>query len=195
MTTMRRTDLARDPRGFTLVELMVTVAILAVLVSTAVVSYKIYMRRARIEEAKEFLYSIRMKQEEYFAIYSQYVDTNGGAEGSWFPNNKFGGEPNVWDWSELDCRNNPAATPGWCALGIRTDQNATYFQYVTIGWNPTKGSNPTGSAHPEAQPANFDTTRRWWYAVARGDLDANGTFSTFVLTSQLRTVVMKNETE
>jgi type IV pilus assembly protein PilE len=53
-------------RGFTLIEVMVTVAIVAILAAIAVPSYAEYVRRARITEAVSRLADMHVKMERYF---------------------------------------------------------------------------------------------------------------------------------
>jgi len=175
---------------------MAVVAILAVLAIVAVTSYKSYVRRARLSEGKTLLQEIKMKQEQYFSTYSQYVSTV-TTEGTWFPT----GHPAMasgdadktrWDWAELKCATPSTATRGWCDMGFKPSQ-ATYFRFVTIGWDATKGTQTPTSAYTIV--SNMDFTRRWHYAVAHADFDLNGTYSTFVVTSQTNEVVTFKEME
>lgn len=53
-------------QGFTLIEVMVTVAIVAILAAIALPSYSEYIRRARITEAVSVLSDMRVKMEQYF---------------------------------------------------------------------------------------------------------------------------------
>ena len=53
-------------RGFTLIEIMITVAIVAILAAIAVPSYTEYVQRARITEATSMLSDMRNKMERYF---------------------------------------------------------------------------------------------------------------------------------
>lgn len=53
-------------RGFTLIELMIAVAIIAVLASIALPAYNDYITRARITEALSSLSDMRVKLEQYF---------------------------------------------------------------------------------------------------------------------------------
>ncbi len=53
-------------RGFTLIELMITVAIIAILAAIAIPSYAEYVRRGRITEAISALSGMRVKMEQYF---------------------------------------------------------------------------------------------------------------------------------
>jgi type IV pilus assembly protein PilE len=56
----------RHNSGFTLIEVMVTVAIIAILGAIAVPSYNEYVQRARITEATSALADMRNKMEQYF---------------------------------------------------------------------------------------------------------------------------------
>jgi len=185
-----------NTRGFTLIELMVVVAIMAVLAIVAVASYKYYVRRARLSEAKSLLQEIKMKQEQYFSTYSQYVST-ASSEATWYPTTNppmAGGDSDKtrWDWSKLNCTTPTSATQGWCDLGFRPS-DSTYFRFVTVGWNPTKGTTPATSSY--AIVTSMDFTKRWYYATAHADFDQNGTYSDFIVTSQTNEVISINEME
>lgn len=54
------------PRGFTLIEVMITVAIVAILAAIAIPSYSEYVQRARISDAVSTLSDMRVKMEQYF---------------------------------------------------------------------------------------------------------------------------------
>lgn len=53
-------------RGFTLIELMIAVAIIAILAAIAIPSYAEYVRRGRITEAVSALSGMRVKMEQFF---------------------------------------------------------------------------------------------------------------------------------
>jgi len=57
---------ARRPHGFTLIEVMVTVAIVAILAGIAIPSYTDYIRRGQLPEAFGALSDYRVKMEQYY---------------------------------------------------------------------------------------------------------------------------------
>lgn len=59
-------------RGFTLIELMVVVAIVAILAAIAVPSYGRYAYRSRRVDGQELLLRIANAQERYYATYNKY---------------------------------------------------------------------------------------------------------------------------
>jgi type IV pilus assembly protein PilE len=69
----------RTAAGFTLIELMITVAIVAILASVGYPAYTDYLRRGQLPEATAALSDYRVKMEQYFQDYKNYGTTNGGS--------------------------------------------------------------------------------------------------------------------
>lgn len=63
---------ARQHRGFTLIEVMITVAIVAILAAIAVPSYRDYVLRGQIVDATNELSGMRANMERYFQDNRQY---------------------------------------------------------------------------------------------------------------------------
>ncbi len=61
------------PTGFTLIELMVAVAIIAVLAAIAIPNYSDYVRRGKLQEATSNLLAMRTKMEQYFQDNRSYT--------------------------------------------------------------------------------------------------------------------------
>ena len=65
----------KNNRGFTLIEVMVAVVIVAILAAIAIPSYTEYVTKARRSAAKNTLLDIVAKQENYFSDFKQYAAT------------------------------------------------------------------------------------------------------------------------
>ena len=63
-------------RGFTLIELMIVVAILAVLSAVAIVAYTKWVTKSKDSEATAILADVRIKQEAYRGVFHQYANIN-----------------------------------------------------------------------------------------------------------------------
>lgn len=61
------------PAGFTLIELMVTVAVVAILAAVALPSYKDYVIRGKIPEATNALATLRVQMEQFYQDNHTYV--------------------------------------------------------------------------------------------------------------------------
>ena len=67
MTTCHRTAAARrTPRGFTLIEVMITVAIVGILAAVALPSYREYIIRGQLTDATNGLSAMRANMERHF---------------------------------------------------------------------------------------------------------------------------------
>ncbi len=67
------------PTGFTLIELMVAVAIISILAMIAIPNYASYIQRSRIVDATSRLSDYRVRMEQYFLDNRKYA--NGGSCG------------------------------------------------------------------------------------------------------------------
>ncbi len=71
-------------RGFTLIEVMIVVAIVAILASVALPAYTDYLRRGQLPQAFTYLSDYRIKLEQYYQDNRNYgTGTCGSGGGSW----------------------------------------------------------------------------------------------------------------
>jgi type IV pilus assembly protein PilE len=72
----------RQAKGFTLIEVMITVALVAILAGIALPSYNDYVRRSKFAEATGNLADLRIKMEQYYMDNRRYsTDAAGGTCG------------------------------------------------------------------------------------------------------------------
>jgi type IV pilus assembly protein PilA len=78
----------KNKKGFTLIELMIVVAIIGILAAIAIPNFMTYQCKAKQSEAKSILGALRTAQEAYYAEHSIYAadtgelhfDTKGGGD-------------------------------------------------------------------------------------------------------------------
>ena len=73
MTSYQDSQIPQRTRGFSLIELMVVIAIVAILSSIAVGAYRNYVMRATRTEARMALLAIQVAQEKFFLQNNQYA--------------------------------------------------------------------------------------------------------------------------
>ena len=62
--------------GFTLIELMIVIAIIAIVSSIAIPAYNGYIAGARMTEAKNNIAALILAEEEFYLEYNTYFDNN-----------------------------------------------------------------------------------------------------------------------
>ena len=62
-------------KGFTLIELMITVAIVAILAAVAIPNYSAYVKRGKAAEATSTLALLKNRMEQYYQDNKTYLDT------------------------------------------------------------------------------------------------------------------------
>ncbi|HEY3809362.1 MAG TPA: type IV pilin protein [Steroidobacteraceae bacterium] len=123
-------------KGFTLVELMITMVVAAILISVALPSYLYEVRKSRRTEAKTVLMDLAAREERYFNTnnaYSQTPSDLGYGAGA-FPLIIGSGYYQVWACSPNSCvpNNNAAPSYGVYAKPFTTDQKKDLCQLFTI---------------------------------------------------------------
>ncbi len=148
----------RAPKGFTLIELMIVVAIIGILAAIAIPNFIRYQLRSKEAEAKTVMGGIKTSEESFRGEYDNYVAagpnpnalTNGGTtKGAW------------------------AVTP--CNAQCNRQQVNQCVTYECIGYRPAGDvyfQYQTAIAAPPALP-NYTS-------ASSGDLDADGMANVWV---------------
>jgi prepilin-type N-terminal cleavage/methylation domain-containing protein len=143
----------RTRGGFTLVELMVVVVILALLGVLAINIYKRYTMKAKASEALTMLAHIKAKQEAYQAEHYRYahIPTYHHAAIKRDEKVPFTPLPETGEWQQL---------------GLQATMKATYFQYNTT----SDQGNPTANTATEV---GIPAGQAWFIARALGKFDTD----------------------
>jgi prepilin-type N-terminal cleavage/methylation domain-containing protein len=183
----------RRTGGFTLVELMIVVAILSVIAVLAVVSYGRYIRKAVRSEVIGMLGEMRAKEEAYQVENGSYLSTNTANDESLV-------YPALLGATELRVKPWAGAPAQWTQLGVNPPRQQLYCGYVAIA-GPANDWTNAGVAGK----ALLGTVPRvpWYYARACCDLDqprggatcpaGNTTLSVFQIAFSTNTLVELNE--
>ena len=68
---MKRTELMKNAKGFTLLELMIVVVIIAIIAGFAMFNYAKYGYRSRRVDGKEMLSRVAAAEERYYTSFNQ----------------------------------------------------------------------------------------------------------------------------
>jgi type IV pilus assembly protein PilA len=144
----------RDRRGgFTLIELMIVVAIIGILAAIAIPNFLRFQLRAKSSEGKTNLAAIRTAQEGYYAEFNTYVPA--GTTPAALP----GSSKVVWPNPSVGCPN-CFDTVGWAPEGD------VFFQYNVVAVATGAATAPnvyTASAIANIDGDNPATIQIWGY--------------------------------
>lgn len=189
MWTASRTKSA-SARGFTLVELMIVVVIIAVLATLAVYGVSKYIASSKTGEAVQMIGSIKAAEESFRDETFQYLDVSGDfGDDNFYPVNEHPGQQKVqWGGGTSDVANN------WQILGV-TASGPVLFVYAVVAGTGTDtpvspGTGISVGNWPDAAPGE-----PWYVVKAKADLDAGGAESVYVAPSFTTQIFSANEGE
>jgi type IV pilus assembly protein PilA len=147
--------------GFTLIELMIVVAIIGILAAIAIPNFLRFQLKAKSSEGKTNLAAIRTAEQSFYSEFGNYLSATAS------PPAMPGSRKVTFVPAGADNGTIPA-TPGFTTLGWAPEGNV-YFQYSV-------GSDATGTGFTAVANANIDATgniQQWGY-IKYGALGAGG---------------------
>jgi type IV pilus assembly protein PilA len=181
--------------GFTLIELMIVVAIIGILAVLAVVGFHSVITNSRTSEATGFVGTIRLAQESYKAETGTYASVSAGA-GDLCPANpmvagstaangrKIGWDPGCGGGPQGPWRTIPAVPDGPVRFGYASVANASCPSITGITIGATTMPPPPAVA-PNGMPCHW--------ILANGDTDGDGTPAQILGTSLSKDVTVVDE--
>ncbi len=148
--------------GFTLIELMIVVAIIGILAAVAIPAFVKYIRKSKTVEATEALDKIKIGARQYYV--ADHWLTNGTLAPKAFP--------------VVTAGTTPSGAPTACCTSGGKCSSATSV-WDDNGWGPMHFA----LTEPHYYGYSFATTgtsnAALYTATAQGDLDCDGTYSTW----------------
>lgn len=154
----------RSQTGFTLIELMIVVAIIGVLAAIAYPSFKRFQLRSKAGEAKLNLTAIRSAQGSYFGEYGTYIVAAAEPSGA-SAAGPIAASKRPWRVCPNPIPNPMTNADGFCIIGF-APEGPTFFDYEV--WAPTGNGAIAG---PPPTPNNE------FFAVANSDIDGDTFFN------------------
>jgi len=163
-------ELRKKNKGFTLIELMIVVAIIAILAAIAIPQYRKFQLRAKTSEAKANLDAIRTCEEAWAAEHDQYLtaaETPGGNPTS---------SKRAWTGAS-----GTAGYDQFNSLGFKP-AGAVYYNY-SVASGDQRGSLSSATTSNGQVAANDDAIDIT--IVAEGDLDGDAANSYYGLVDEI----------
>lgn len=164
-------------RGFTLIELMVTVAVIGVLAAIAYQNFSGVARKTRGSEVNAVFAELRQRQEEYHLANGVYLST-GSTENDLFPATPSRTAQNVGTL--------PAS---WISLKVRLANAKLHCGYVVMAGAAGSGAGIGAKATEFGMPAT--PTTDWYYLLARCNLAGSSAVDSFYFSWSGDTAVKK----
>lgn len=159
----------RTAKGFTLVELMITLAILAIIMTIGYPLYQTQLEKARRTDARSGLTKLAMAQERYYGMFGSYADKKDKL--NFGPDGKEDGANDIYSYkeavSDLDYDGN--GEPDYYTIEIGDDGDPTTFTITATATGSQTADedcrlftiNQLGVKEAEDSGGNDRTERCW----------------------------------
>jgi prepilin-type N-terminal cleavage/methylation domain-containing protein len=176
----------RQAGGFTLMELMIVVAIIGILATLAVFMFTKHVAKAKASEVPALFAELKIREQQYHLENEQYLST-GANDDDYFPSaTPPGSSPQSYS------RDDNAA---WKSLKVNSDKTQLYCVYVAIAGLGDDDAN----IGPKADGAPFNLTEapatNWYYLMAECDFDGDGNTSIYYALSDTEGTIVSNPGE
>jgi type IV pilus assembly protein PilE len=166
----RSTPRSSARAGFTLVELMIVVAIVSIMAAVGFPSFSQWVKQSKTVEATGFLSEVKARQESYRFDFGRYCDVSTNQD-NFFPSNTPTGDLQNWTVAAMGS----GQGLNWTQLGAMPSSSSSRFVYSSVADAPF-GSLP--SARNFSDNRGYTNNDFWFITTARGDLDSDGVFMT-----------------
>ena len=188
--------------GFTLMELMIVVAIVGILASLAVFMFTRHVAKAKASEVPAMFAELKLRQQQFHLENEEYLST-GADDTAAFPSvSPPGSSPQSYDLGTSAVPPLPQGTkypdPSWRTLRVSPDKTQLYCVYVAIagpgGDDTNVGPKATGGPFNLGGALAIPAVN-WFYLMAQCDFDGDGDTSTYFTLSDTEGTIVSNPGE
>ena len=160
-------------RGYTLIELMLVVALVGVLATLAIIGYRKWVRGAHVAEGQDMVAAIRAGEERYYSENGSYLSvTTGLGDGYTYPSIHPSSFATAWGVSCSTC-----VGSGYAGLGVSSNA-PVFFGYSTIADSTKTAQTLVGTKTTNGvviDLSSMSTGQPWYFIEADANISGDKT--------------------